>query len=181
MSREKSKAKPEVSAKKNETPAAIIPAEKTENLGLHNLEIPFGAHQRKRILGRGPSSGHGKTSTRGSKGQTSRAGRHMYAGFEGGQTPLIRRMPKRGFTNKKFKKEYQIVNLTDIARLKDSLINPELLEQKGIIRTKFKAVKILGDGVLNAAKTIQAHAFSVSAQEKITKAGGKFEVIKVNV
>ncbi len=151
-----------------------------EIIGLHNLKLPVGAHQRKRILGRGSSSGHGKTSTRGSKGQTSRAGRHMYAGFEGGQTPLIRRMPKRGFTNTKFKKEYQILNIKDIAALKDAVIEPGLLQQKGLIKNKFGLVKILGEGDIKTVKTIQAHAFSLSAQEKIKNAGGKFEVLKID-
>ncbi len=165
---------------KKKTKSIAVVEKPVEKMGLQNLKIPFGAHQRKRILGRGPRSGHGKTSTRGSKGQTSRAGRHMYAGFEGGQTPLIRRMPKRGFTNKKFKKEYEILNLKDIAILADTIINPVLLQQKGLITNKFGLVKILGDGDIKEAKTIHAHAFSSSAQEKIKKAGGQFEVLKLN-
>src|SRR3989338_2224815 len=96
--------------------------------GLFNLRPPRGAHKKRKILGRGPGSGHGKTSTRGSKGQTSRAGRHFYLGFEGGQSPLIRRMPKRGFTNR-FKKEYQIVNLSDLSRIKEASITLGLLEE----------------------------------------------------
>lgn len=151
-----------------------------ETVGLHNLKIPFGAHQRKRILGRGESSGHGKTSTRGSKGQTSRAGRDKYLGFEGGQTPLIRRIPKRGFNNK-FKKEYQIVNLQDLNRIKETTINPDILEQKGIIKDKSKLVKILGEGDIKEPKTIQAHAFSQSAQEKIKNSGGKSDIVKLDV
>ncbi|MDD2690094.1 MAG: 50S ribosomal protein L15 [Candidatus Omnitrophica bacterium] len=147
-------------------------------MGIHNLKVPAGAHKRKRILGRGPSSGHGKTSTRGSKGQTSRAGRHFYLGFEGGQTPIIRRIPKRGFTSRS-KKIYQIVNLDDLNRIKETNIAPDLLEQKGIIKDKTKLVKILGDGELKNAITISAHAFSKKAQEKITKSGGKLEVINV--
>ena len=149
-----------------------------EKIGIHNLKVPAGAHKRKRILGRGPSSGHGKTSTRGSKGQTSRAGRHFYLGFEGGQTPIIRRIPKRGFTSRS-KKIYQIVNLDDLNRIKETNIAPDLLEQKGIIKDKTKPVKILGDGELKNAVTISAHAFSKKAQEKITKSGGKLEVINV--
>jgi len=151
---------------------------KEEILGLHNLKAPLGACKRKKILGRGPSSGHGKTSTRGSKGQTSRAGRHFYLGFEGGQTPLIRRIPKRGFTSK-FRIEYQIVNLGDLKKIKESVINPELLEKKGLIRDKNKLTKILGEGQITSAVTIQAHAFSTQAQEKIKSAGGKFEVLNV--
>ncbi len=156
--------------------AAAKPA--VEVMGLHNLHIPSGAHQRKRILGRGPSSGHGKTSTRGSKGQTSRAGRDMYLGFEGGQTPLIRRIPKRGFVST-FRKEYQIVNLGDLKRAKAGEINPEALEKIGLIKDKNKLVKILGEGELKEALKVKAHAFSRSAQEKIKTAGGTFEVIEV--
>lgn len=149
---------------------------KVEKFGLHNLKVPRGAHKRKRILGRGPSSGHGKTSTRGSKGQTSRAGRHMYLGFEGFQTPLIRRIPKRGFVNR-FKKEFQLVNLNALNEIKEPDINPEVLEQKGLIKDKDKPVKILGDGEVKTAMTIKANAFSKKAQEKIKNAGGKFEIL----
>lgn len=145
-------------------------------LGLHNLIAPKGAHKRKKILGRGPGSGHGKTSTRGSKGQTSRSGRDFYAGFEGGQSPLIRRIPKRGFTSK-FKKEYQIVNLDDLKTIKDTLVNLELLKKKGLIKDKAKPVKILAKGEIKNALTVQAHAFSKQASEKIQKAGGKIEVV----
>lgn len=147
-----------------------------ERFSLNNLKCPKGAHKRKRIIGRGSSSGHGKTSTRGSKGQTSRAGRDMYLGFEGGQTPLIRRMPKRGFTSK-FKTEYQIVNLIDLKRAKATEINPEVLEKKGLIKDQHKLIKILGEGELKVAINIKAHAFSKSAQEKIKSAGGNFEVL----
>jgi large subunit ribosomal protein L15 len=149
---------------------------RVETIGLHNIGMPKGSHQRKRILGRGPSSGHGKTSTRGSKGQTSRAGRHMYAGFEGGTSPLIRRIAKRGFVNK-FRKEFQVVNLDDLNKLKDTLINPEILEKHGLISSRKLPVKILGDGQIKAAVTVQANAFSKSAQEKIKSAGGKLEVL----
>ncbi len=151
---------------------------KSEAIGLFNLKAPKGSHKPRKIKGRGPGSGHGKTSTRGSKGQTSRAGRHFYLGFEGGQTPLIRRMPKRGFTSK-FKREYQIVNLSDLNRLKESAITPGLLEAKGIIKDKEKRIKILGDGEIKNPVSVQAHAFSKKAAEMITKAGGKIEVISV--
>ncbi len=143
---------------------------------LHQLKAPKGAHKKRKILGRGSSSGHGKTSTRGSKGQTSRSGRATYPGFEGGQSPLIRRMPKRGFTSK-FRKVYQVVNLESLAKIKDTNITPALLLEKGLVKSKNKLIKILGDGELKAALTIQAHAFSKSAQEKIKKAGGNFEVV----
>jgi len=143
---------------------------------LHTLKAPKGAHKKRKILGRGSSSGHGKTSTRGSKGQTSRSGRATYPGFEGGQSPLIRRMPKRGFTSK-FRKVYQVINLENLAKIKETNITPALLLEKGLVKSKNKPIKILGDGELKAALTIQAHAFSKSAQEKIKKAGGNFEVV----
>jgi len=158
--------------------AAAKPA--VEVVGLHNLQIPKGAHERKRILGRGPSSGHGKTSTRGSKGQTSRAGRDMYLGFEGGQTPLIRRIPKRGFVHAA-RLEYQIVNLRDLKKAKSDEINPEALEKIGLIKDKNKLVKILGEGEVKTALKIKAHAFSRQAAEKIKTAGGTFEIIEVIV
>jgi len=154
----------------------LKPKKTIEKIGLFNLKAPKGSHKRRKIKGRGPSSGHGKTSTRGSKGQTSRAGRHFYLGFEGGQSPLIRRMPKRGFTSK-FKKEYQIVNLNDLNRIKESAITLELLEAKGIIKDKEKLVKILGNGEIKNPVNIQAHAFSKKASEEIAKAGGKIEII----
>jgi large subunit ribosomal protein L15 len=150
----------------------------TQLIGLHALKTPRGAHKKKKLLGRGSGSGHGKTSTRGSKGQTSRAGRHFYLGFEGGQSPIIRRFPKRGFTNI-FKKEYQIVNLEDIVKLKESAVNPEILKKKGLIKDKGKRIKILGDGELKSAIAVSAHAFSRKASEKITGAGGKIEIIHV--
>jgi len=145
-------------------------------IGLHNLKVPKGAHKSRKILGRGSSSGHGKTSTRGSKGQTSRAGRDFYLGFEGGQTPLIRKIPKRGFTSK-FKKEYQIVNLSDLNKLQKDTISLELLEAKGLIKNRNKLVKILGDGEIKNPVIIQAHAVSRQAQVKIETAGGKVEII----
>ncbi len=143
---------------------------------LHTLKAPAGSHKKRKILGRGSSSGHGKTSTRGSKGQTSRSGRATYPGFEGGQSPLIRRMPKRGFTSK-FTKVYQVVNLASLAKIKDAVITPALLLEKRLVKSKNKQIKILGEGELKFPVTIQAHAFSKSAEEKIRKAGGNFEVV----
>jgi len=121
-------------------------------------------------------SGMGKTSTRGHKGQRSRSGSRMLRGFEGGQMPLHRRMPKRGFTNI-FRKEYSIVNLEALAALGETTITPDVLRKAGVVKTKHP-VKILGDGELKVALTVHAHKFSKSAQEKITKAGGKFEVLQ---
>jgi large subunit ribosomal protein L15 len=149
-----------------------------EKIGLFNLRVPAGAHKKRKLLGRGPGSGHGKTSTRGSKGQTSRAGRDFYAGFEGGQSPLIRKIPKRGFTSI-FKKEYQIVNLADLNRLKESEISLELLEKRGLIKDKSAPVKILGDTELKLAVVLEAHAASKSAREKIKAAGGSLKLLNV--
>ncbi len=148
------------------------------SVSLHNLKRPFGAHKKRKILGRGPSSGHGKTSTRGSKGQTSRAGRHFYLGFEGGQSPLIRRMPKRGFVSN-FKKSYQIVNLDDLGRIKETTITPRLLKENGLIRDESALIKILGKGSIKNPVIIQAHAFSKRASSEITGAGGKAEIINI--
>jgi large subunit ribosomal protein L15 len=144
--------------------------------GLHNLPRPKGAHKKRKYLGRGPSSGHGKTSTRGSKGQTSRAGRHFYLGFEGGQTPIIRRIPKRGFASAN-KKIFQLVNLKDLAKFKEAAVNPELLEQKGLVKDKTKLIKILGDGEIKNPLNVSAHAFSKNAEAKIKSAGGTVEVL----
>jgi len=121
-------------------------------------------------------SGMGKTSTRGHKGQRSRSGSRMLRGFEGGQMPLHRRLPKRGFTNL-FRTEYTVVSLEKLAGLGETTITPDVLRKAGVIKGK-APVKILGDGELTGAITVQAHKFSKSAQEKITKAGGKFEVMQ---
>ncbi len=122
-------------------------------------------------------SGHGKTATRGSKGQRSRAGMRMRPGFEGGQMPLHRRLPKRGFTNI-FKKRYAIVNLGDLAKLDPKeQVTPELLVKRGLVGSLYDGLKVLGGGELNAPLQIAAHHFSKSAEEKILKAGGKAEVI----
>jgi large subunit ribosomal protein L15 len=145
-------------------------------MNLSNVRAPKKANENKKRVGRGMGSGMGKTSTRGHKGQRSRSGSRMMRGFEGGQMPLHRRVPKRGFTNI-FREEYNIVNLEKLADLGESTINPDVLRKAGVISTKRK-LKILGDGELKSAITVQAHKFSKSAQEKITKAGGKFEVLK---
>jgi len=145
-------------------------------MNLSNIRAPRKASENKKRVGRGMGSGMGKTSTRGHKGQRSRSGSRMMRGFEGGQMPLHRRLPKRGFTNI-FRQEYNIVNLEKLAALGESTINPEVLRKTGVISTK-RPVKILGDGELKSAITVQAHKFSKSAQEKITKAGGKFEVLQ---
>jgi len=145
-------------------------------MNLSNIHAPKKASEKRKRVGRGMGSGMGKTSTRGHKGQRSRSGSRMIRGFEGGQMPLHRRMPKRGFTNI-FRKEYNIVSLERLAALGESTVTPDVLRKAGVIKTKLP-VKILGDGELNTALTVSAHKFSKSAQEKITKAGGKVEVLQ---
>ena len=145
-------------------------------MNLSNVRAPKKASEKRKRVGRGMGSGMGKTSTRVHKGQRSRSGSRMLRGFEGGQMPLHRRMPKRGFKNI-FRKEYSIVNLESLSALAETTITPDVLRKAGVIKTKHP-VKILGDGELTTALTVHAHKFSKSAQEKITKAGGKFEVLQ---
>jgi large subunit ribosomal protein L15 len=143
---------------------------------LSNIRAPKNSSEKKKRVGRGMGSGMGKTSTRGHKGQRSRSGSRMMRGFEGGQMPLHRRMPKRGFTNI-FRKEYSIVNLDQLVVLGETTITPDVLRKARLIKAKLP-VKILGEGEVKIALTVHAHKFSKSAQEKITKAGGKFEVLQ---
>ncbi len=145
-------------------------------MNLSNVRAPKRSSEKRKRVGRGMGSGMGKTSTRGHKGQRSRSGSRMIRGFEGGQMPLHRRMPKRGFTNI-FRKEFSIVNLEALVALGETTITPDVLRKAGVIKSKHP-VKILGDGELKTALTVHAHKFSKSAQEKITKAGGKFEVLQ---
>jgi len=145
-------------------------------MNLSNIHRPKKATEKRKRVGRGMGSGMGKTSSRGHKGQRSRSGSRMIRGFEGGQMPLHRRLPKRGFTNI-FRKEYAIVSLERLAELGETTINPDVLRKAGVIKTKHP-VKVLGDGELTVALTVSAHKFSKSAQEKITKAGGKVEVLQ---
>lgn len=145
-------------------------------MNLSNVRAPKKANENKKRVGRGMGSGMGKTSTRGHKGQRSRSGSRMMRGFEGGQMPLHRRVPKRGFTNI-FRKEYDIVNLEALAALGEKNITPEVLLAARLVHGK-NQIKVLGDGELKGALTVHAHKFSKSAQEKITKAGGKFEVLQ---
>lgn len=138
---------------------------------------PGSGKKRKRV-GRGPGSGHGKTSTRGHKGQLARSGAKRRAWSEGGQMPLQRRVPKRGFTNI-FRKEFQMVNLSGLSRIdKTEVISPQAMKEAGLIKKADLPVKILGQGELQGAVTVQASAFSKKAQEKIRAAGGKIEVIR---
>lgn len=145
---------------------------------LHELKSNEGArHSRKRV-GRGTSSGHGKTSTRGHKGQWARSGGGVRPGFEGGQTPLFKRLPKRGFTNARFKKTFAIVNLAELNELPEgTVVTPELLLERRMVRELLDGVKVLGTGDLTVKLTVQAHAFSATAKEKIEAAGGTAEVI----
>lgn len=148
-------------------------------IGLNNLKAPPGATHKKKRVGRGPGSGLGKTSGRGNKGQKSRSGYSGMRGFEGGQMPLHRRLPKRGFTNI-FKREWAEVNLADLEKAFDAgaTVTPESLVERGLIRRAMqKSVVILGRGELKKSLTVSAHRFSKSAKEKIEAAGGKAEVI----
>lgn len=163
--------KKQVSEKPEEKPSLSL-------VVLHNLKRPFGSHKKRKLLGRGSGSGHGKTSTRGSKGQTSRAGRHFYLGFEGGQSPLIRKMPKRGFVSN-FRKIYQIVNLGDLNKIKEAIVTPQLLKDNGLIRDERALIKVLGNGGIKNPVTVQAHAFSKRASAEIIAAGGKAEIINI--
>jgi large subunit ribosomal protein L15 len=145
-------------------------------VNLSNIRAPKGSSEKRKRVGRGMGSGMGKTSTRGHKGQGSRSGSRLMRGFEGGQMPLHRRLPKRGFTNI-FRTEYKVVNLGRLAELGETNITPEVLRKAGVAG-KNDLIKVLGDGELTTAITVQAHKFSKSAQEKIAKAGGKAEVIQ---
>jgi large subunit ribosomal protein L15 len=143
---------------------------------LSDLTPAAGSRKSKKRVGRGCGSGHGKTSCKGHKGQKARTGGGTKPGFEGGQMPLQRRLPKRGFTNI-FQKEYVIVNLETIDKLGEATVTPDLLLQEGIIKNIKDGVKILGEGSITKPVNIKAHAFSASAKEKILKAQGSVEVI----
>ncbi len=147
-------------------------------IGLHNLEAPKGANKRKKRVGRGPGSGHGKTSTRGHKGQKSRSGYSSMRGFEGGQMPLHRRLPKRGFTNI-FKKEWTEINLKMLDRWFEAndTVTPDSLVEKGVVSKLAKdGVVVLANGELTKPLKVQAHRFSDKAKAKIEAAGGTVEV-----
>jgi large subunit ribosomal protein L15 len=145
-------------------------------MNLSNLHAPRKASENKKRVGRGMGSGMGKTSTRGHKGQRSRSGSRIMRGFEGGQMPLHRRLPKRGFTNI-FRVEYEVVNLGRLESMGEAEITPESLRKAGIVSSKNTLVKVLGQGEISKALTVHAHKFSKSAQEKIEKAGGKIEIV----
>lgn len=144
---------------------------------LHELKPPVGSRHRRKIVGRGPGSGHGMTSGRGEKGQKARSGGGTRPGFEGGQLPLHRRVPKRGFVSL-FRKEYEILNVKDLERFAPgTAVTPASLAEAGMVRVASAAVKILGEGSLSKTLTVSAHRFSKTAEEKIRAAGGTVEVI----
>ena len=145
---------------------------------LHELNSPKGARKHKKPVGRGQGSGSGKTSGRGSKGQKSRSGRASIHGLEGGQMPLIRRLPKFGF-RVRYPLLFQIVNLQDLSKFKENeIVTPEAMRARGLVKSAKKTIKVLGTGEIKKALTVQAHSFSKSAAEKIAQAGGKSEIIK---
>jgi len=143
---------------------------------LHDLRPAEGSHRGGKRVGRGPGSGSGKTAGRGQKGQKARSGGSIAPGFEGGQMPLHRRIPKRGFTNV-FRTEYQVVNVRDLADLEGE-ITPSVLKARGRIRSTRLPVKILGDGDVEVALSVSAHAFSDAAKRKIEAAGGTVTVLE---
>ena len=146
-------------------------------LSINTLKPAKGANRSKKRVGRGMGSGHGKTATRGSNGQLSRSGASIRPGFEGGQMPLHRRLPKRGFNNI-FRKEYQAVNLDRLAGFEaDAKIDPAAMKERGLVKNLRSEIKVLGGGELKHAIHVRAHKFSKSAVEKIEKAGGSIEVI----
>lgn len=144
---------------------------------LHELKRYEGAFKKRKRVGRGPGSGHGKTATRGHKGENARSGGGVRPTFEGGQMPIVRRLPKIGFVNI-FRQEYSIVNLERLNEFDNgSVVDIDKLKEKGIIKNSARMVKILGDGELKKTLTVRAHKFSESAKKKIESAGGKVEVI----
>jgi len=147
-------------------------------MDLKNLSPVEGSRRPRKRVGRGNGSGLGKTCGRGHKGQNSRSGGGVRPGFEGGQMPLHRRLPKRGFSNYPFRKRYALVNIRDLTRFEaESVIDPQALIEAGLVRKLYDGVKILGDGDLGVALTIRAHRFSKSAVAKIEAAGGKAETV----
>ena len=145
---------------------------------LHELRPSEGAFKTSKRLGRGTGSGLGKTSGKGHKGQNARSGGGVRPGFEGGQLPLFRRLPKRGFSNAMFKVEYATINVSDLEKFEDgAVVTPELLKEMGIVKSQLAGIKVLGNGELTKKVTVKAAKFSKTAVEKIEKIGGKAEVI----
>lgn len=145
---------------------------------LNELKYNEGSKFEAKRKGRGTSAGNGKTSGRGQKGQKSRSGGGVRPGFEGGQNPLFRRVPKRGFNNYNFQVKYAVINVSDLNRFEDGAeITPELLKEIGLVKKQLDGIKVLGNGNLDKKLTVKASVFSRSAKEKIEKNGGKAEVI----
>lgn len=145
---------------------------------LHTLKPNEGSIKNRKRVGRGQGSGTGKTSGRGEKGQNARSGGGVRVGFEGGQTPLFRRLPKRGFSNALFKKEYAIINLDELNKFEDGAeVSLKVLREMGIVKKSKDGLKVLGNGTLEKKLTVKANKFSASAKEQIEKLGGKAEVI----
>ncbi len=143
---------------------------------LHTLKPPAGSKKKRKRVGRGPGSGTGKTSGRGHKGAGARSGHKRKSGHEGGQMPLHRRLPKRGFTNI-FKKEFQLVNVAELARCQPGEVDGEALKKAGLVKKLDVPIKVLGNGNIDKAYMVKAQAFSKTAMEKIEAAGGKAEVV----
>ena len=145
---------------------------------LHTIKPAEGATFTRKRVGRGIGSGLGKTSGKGHKGQNARSGGGVRQGFEGGQLPLFRRLPKRGFSNAMFKTEYAVINLSDLNKFEDgAVITPELLKEMGLVKKQLNGIKVLGNGKLEKKLVVKAHKFSNVAKEQIEKLGGKAEVI----
>ncbi len=145
---------------------------------LHTMRPQEGARTTRKRVGNGTGSGLGKTCGKGHKGQNARSGGGVRPGFEGGQLPLYRRLPKRGFTNANFKTEYAVINLSDLNNFEDgAVVTPELLKEMGILKNQLDGVKVLGNGMLEKKINVRAHKFSKVAKEQIEKLGGKAEVI----
>ena len=145
---------------------------------LHELKSNEGAFKTNKRVGRGTASGHGKTSGKGHKGQNARSGGGVRPGFEGGQLPLFKRLPQRGFSNAMFKKVYATINVSDLEKFDNgAVVTPELLKEMGILKKQLSGVKVLGNGELTKKITVKAHKFSKSAISKIEAQGGKAEVI----
>ena len=145
---------------------------------LHTLAPAEGATKVRKRIGRGIGSGNGKTAGKGHKGQNARSGGGVRPSFEGGQLPLFRRLPKRGFSNAKFKVEYAVINLSDLNKFEnDAVITPELLKEMGLVKNQLNGIKVLGNGTLEKKVIVKANKFSSVAKEQIEKLGGKAEVI----
>mgnify|MGYP003403028478 CR=1 FL=1 len=145
---------------------------------LHELSKVEGSTHRRKVVGRGPGSGHGKTSGRGEKGQKARSGGGVHIWFEGGQTPLFKRLPRRGFSNARFATRYAVVNVSDLNRFKDGeVVTPELLIESGLVKKELDGIKVLGNGELTKKLTVKADKFSSTAKAKIENVGGTTEVI----